>query len=253
MLKFASLCIGLCLSFPALAAPIHQFNDLALAPDGGKTVTIESDDPGNLADEPHGVVVVRDPGGNVVAHYDPCPKCRYADPAWAPRGDGFVFFAADEKAGKTTLYGIDAGKAKALTVIAGLANTVRFSPDGSRIALLVTLGAKKKTGATEAGAPQVGEIGETNDEQRIAVLPAGGGQLKPVSPADTYVYEFSWTPDGKGFVATAAKGNGDNNWWVASSIMSTPRQARCASSPNPTCKWICRVCRRTAPSPLSAD
>ena len=48
------------------------------------------------------------------------------------------------------------------------------------------------------------------------MLPAGGGKLKPVSPADTYVYEFSWTPDGNGFVATAAKGNGDNNWWVAS-------------------------------------
>ena len=24
-----------------------------------------------------------------------------------------------------------------------------------------------------------------------------------------------WTPDGKGFVVTSAKGNGDNNWWVA--------------------------------------
>ena len=47
-------------------------------------------------------------------------------------------------------------------------------------------------------------------------MPAGGGQLKLVSPADTYIYEFSWTPDGKGFVVTAAKGNGDNNWWVAS-------------------------------------
>ena len=50
------------------------------------------------------------------------------------------------------------------------------------------------TGAIEAGAAQVGEIGENNDEQRIAVLPAKGGALKLVSPADTYVYEFDWTP-----------------------------------------------------------
>jgi dipeptidyl aminopeptidase/acylaminoacyl peptidase len=61
----------------------------------------------------------------------------------------------------------------------------------------------------------VGEIGASEDEQRIAVMPATGGALKPVSPADTYIYEFSWTPDGKGFAATAAKGNGDNNWWIA--------------------------------------
>jgi Tol biopolymer transport system component len=107
------------------------------------------------------------------------------------------------------------GAPRTVGTIDGVANTVRWSPDGSRIALLVTLGAKKKTGATEAAAPMTGEIGEDNDEQRIALVPAGGGALKPLSPADTYIYEFTWTPDGKGFVATEAKGNGDNNWWVA--------------------------------------
>jgi dipeptidyl aminopeptidase/acylaminoacyl peptidase len=30
-----------------------------------------------------------------------------------------------------------------------------------------------------------------------------------------YVYEYSWSPDGKRFVATAAHGNGDNNWYIA--------------------------------------
>jgi len=126
-----------------------------------------------------------------------------------------VFLAADEKAGKTTLYRAAGGKAQSLTVISGVANTPRFSADGARIAILATLGAHKKTGAIQAAAPLVGEIGENNDEQRIALVSASGGALKPVSPADTYVYEYSWTPDGKGFAATAAKGNGDNNWWIA--------------------------------------
>jgi dipeptidyl aminopeptidase/acylaminoacyl peptidase len=79
----------------------------------------------------------------------------------------------------------------------------------------VTLGAHKKTGAVEAGAAQVGEIGTSTDEERIAIIPASGGALKPISPADTYIYEFDWTPDGNGFAATGAKGNGDNNWWIA--------------------------------------
>jgi dipeptidyl aminopeptidase/acylaminoacyl peptidase len=81
--------------------------------------------------------------------------------------------------------------------------------------MLATVGARKKTGATEAGVPLTGEIGEVNDEQRIALVPAQGGEMRFASPADTFVYEYDWTPDGKGFVATAAKGDGDNNWWVA--------------------------------------
>ena len=202
---------------PALAAPtvVHQFADLALAPDGGRTATVESDDPGNLAEEPHGAVVARDANGKILAHYDPCPTCRYSDPAWSPKSDMLVFLATDDKAGKTTLYGTQSGNAKALTEIAGVANTPRFSADGAHIALLVTLGAHKMTGAIEAGAAQVGEIGAKPDEQRIAVMPASGGALKPVSPADAYIYEYFWTPDGKGFAATSARGNGDNNWWIA--------------------------------------
>ena len=106
-------------------------------------------------------------------------------------------------------------KVTALTTIKGVANTARWSDDGGRIALLATVGAKKLTGAVEAGAAQVGEIGVEDDEQRIGIVPAQGGALQLVSPADTFVYEYDWTPDGKGFVVTSAKGNGDNNWWVA--------------------------------------
>ena len=39
--------------------------------------------------------------------------------------------------------------------------------------------------------------------------------VRQVSPADLYVYEYDWSPDGKRFAATAAHGVGDNNWWLA--------------------------------------
>src|ERR1700743_1100076 len=86
------------LAFPALAAApaMHQFDDLALSSDGTQTATIESDDPGNLKDEPHGAVVGRNTSGAVVAHYDPCAVCRYSDPAWSPHGDVLVFLATDD-------------------------------------------------------------------------------------------------------------------------------------------------------------
>jgi dipeptidyl aminopeptidase/acylaminoacyl peptidase len=39
--------------------------------------------------------------------------------------------------------------------------------------------------------------------------------VKQISPADLYVYEYDWSPDGRSFAATAAHGAGDDNWWIA--------------------------------------
>jgi dipeptidyl aminopeptidase/acylaminoacyl peptidase len=84
---------------------------------------------------------------------------------------------------------------------------------------LVTLNAAKEVGATQAGVRQVGEIGESNDEQRIALFDLNGSvaadAVRPISPVGRYIYEYDWTPDGRGFVTSGALGNGDNQWWVA--------------------------------------
>ncbi len=47
------------------------------------------------------------------------------------------------------------------------------------------------------------------------MVDVASGKLRQISPADTYVYEYDWAPDGLRFAVTAALGNGDNNWWVA--------------------------------------
>ena len=220
MRRTLALCAVMALSLFAVNAPaapvvIRDHNHLALSAKGDRVANVEADDPGNLAEEPHGRVVVRDTQGKVVGSYDPCKTCKYSDTAWSPSSGALAFIATDRKAGTATLYAVKNGKPQRLTVVSGVANTVRYAPDGSRIGLLVTVGAHKMIGAVEAGAALVGEIGESNDEQRIAILPADGGAMTLVSPADTYVYEYDWTPDGNGFVVVSAKGNGDNNWWVA--------------------------------------
>jgi dipeptidyl aminopeptidase/acylaminoacyl peptidase len=205
----------LALPAAASAAPetLHQYGGLALAPAGDRLASVESDAAPNAASTPHGHIVVRAAAtGAVVETLDPCAACSYSGLAFAP--DGRLAFLAREK-GKTRLMLAGPGRTATLATIDGIAQTPRFSPDGGRIALLVTIGARKEAGATQAGVRQVGEIGEENDEQRIAIVPTAGGTLAPVSPADRYVYEYDWTPDGAGFVATSALGNGDNNWWVA--------------------------------------
>ena len=216
--RFAMLASGLLVANVSNAAApviIHDHDALAISATGDRVADVEATDPGNLSEEAHGAVVVRGADGKVLAQFDPCKTCKYSDTAWAPQADAVAFIGADTKADKTTLYIVEHDTLREAAHIAGVANTVRWSPDGTALALLVTPGAHKKTGAIEAGAALVGEIGVAEDEQRIAALPAQGGALKLVSPADTYIYEFNWTPDGKGFVATGAKGNGDNNWWIA--------------------------------------
>lgn len=199
----------------AAAAQLREYRAPAISAGGERIAAIESEAaaPGRRA---HAQVVVRDTvSGKVLAQYDPCASCSYDFPNWSPDRGSLAFIAADAAAGSATLWVVRNGQPRAAATIRGVANTARWSPDGARIALLATVGAKKQTGAVEAGERLVGEIGVNEDAQRIAVVPAQGGEARMVSPPDTYVYEYDWTPDGRGFVATSARGNGDNNWWVA--------------------------------------
>jgi len=212
-LRFAALLLAATAS-PALAAPIHQYGDLALAPKGDIIATVEDDNADNA------VIALRSARtGKVLRTIDPCAKCGYSGLTFGP--DGSLAYLARDRAAHTVTLMVDGGKTqRTVATIGGIAQTPRWSPDGKRIALLVTIGAAKESGATQAGVRQVGEIGEHSDEQRLTVFDAGGAPVaatavKPVSPADRYVYEYDWTPDGRGFVATTALGNGDNNWWVA--------------------------------------
>jgi len=212
---------------PASPAGLHQHSDLALSPAGDRVATVDSLEPfaaptsTQAPAPPHGQIVVRSVhGGAALVRLDPCATCSYDALTWSPDGKSLAFIASDHKAGIALLEvaSSEAGApVRTLAKIFGVADVARWSPDGTKIALLAVPGAHKQIGATQAGAAQVGDLDalDVADEQRIGVVAASGGEVAYVSPADTFVYEYSWTPDGRGFVATAAKGNGDNNWWVA--------------------------------------
>ncbi|QBE64114.1 S9 family peptidase [Pseudoduganella lutea] len=192
------------------AAAMRDYKAVALSPAGERIAALESVDTGVPGRRPHAIVVVRDAAtGKIVDEFDPCKACAYDRPSWSPDGKSVAFIGST--GGKATLY----VGTRTLASVDGNAHSARFSPDGRSLALLATVGARKETGATAAGARLVGEIGGNHDAQRIATVPVSGGVLKLLSPGDTYIYEYDWTPDGKGFVATGAKGDGDNNWWVA--------------------------------------
>ncbi len=198
-------------------AGMRTYRTLAMTASGERIAAVEAVE-GEARTGPR--IVVRDTAtGRIASTWQKadCAQCRLESLAWSPDQKTLAAIVADPRAGTAGVVLVRDGRVTPLATIRGVAGTVRWSPDGRQVAFLATVGAKKLTGAVEAGARQVGEIGlaQEEDEQRIAIVPAAGGDYRLVSPGDTFVYEYDWTPDGKGFVVTSAKGNGDNNWWIA--------------------------------------
>ncbi|MFZ3264084.1 MAG: S9 family peptidase [Terriglobales bacterium] len=117
-----------------------------------------------------------------------------------------------------------------LADLKGYAETPRFSPDGTKLAILYIEDMPRVAGPLQPMTPLAGVLGEKIFEQRIAVVDLesnkpgssslassnpGSKKLTQVTPADIYVYEYDWTPDSRGWAAIAAHGSGDNNWWIA--------------------------------------
>jgi dipeptidyl aminopeptidase/acylaminoacyl peptidase len=97
----------------------------------------------------------------------------------------------------------------------GYVQTLSFSRDGSKLAFLFIEGMPRVAGPLQPMTPLAGEIDQKIYEQRIATIDLPTDHLEQVTPPDVYVYEYDWTPSGQAWVATAAHGNGDANWWVA--------------------------------------
>jgi len=97
----------------------------------------------------------------------------------------------------------------------GYVQAPRFSPDGSKLAILFIEGMPRVAGPLQPMTPLAGVIDHKIFEQRITTIDLSTDHLTQVSPADVYVYEYDWTPDSEAWAATAAHGNGDANWWVA--------------------------------------
>jgi dipeptidyl aminopeptidase/acylaminoacyl peptidase len=237
------------LALALAAAPVppdhvHLYHDVVISPKGDLIAAIEADDPLTSEAEPHPVVVVRKRAdGAIVGQYDPCKTCFYSSAAWSPDGQALAFVSSDRKTKSATLQLLRGGRLDVALSFNGLLEDPRWSPDGQTLAVLATDRPRKQTGATQAGAPIVGEIGGATDEQRVAIMAVPkpgetGGALKFLSPADTFVYEYDWAPDGKAFAVTAAKGDGDNNWWIAKlAAVGVDGSFRVIADPGVQMKW----------------
>jgi dipeptidyl aminopeptidase/acylaminoacyl peptidase len=138
------------------------------------------------------------------------------DPVWSPDSRMLAIFSSASQKEQRQLWIVnaDSSNPKKITDLKGYAARPQWSHDGKQIAFLYVEGAGGG-GPLMAADATTGVIDRAIHNQRIAVLDIASGKLRQVSPENLHIYDFDWSPDDQMFVATAAPGPGDNNWWIA--------------------------------------
>ena len=138
--------------------------------------------------------------------------------AWSPTSERIVFMAdlpGTTPSAQLWTAAADGSSATKRAELKGYADAPSFSPDSSRLAVLFTESMPRVAGPLGPMTPLAGVVGEKIYEQRLATIDLGTNALKQITPTDVYVYEYEWTPDGHSWVAVAAHGSGDAQWYVA--------------------------------------
>jgi dipeptidyl aminopeptidase/acylaminoacyl peptidase len=199
-------------------ALVHRYLSVEISPDGKFVASVEGDSSRSGGAPTIRDLVIRPAGtGAAVTVAMPCgrvPQCWAGSPTFSPDGKQLAFALRTPGSYARSVYTVapDGSGLSKLLDFGGTIEELRYMPD-ARLAMLATQNATKEVGATQAGAPIAGDLDAAPPEQRIAVLDKG--VMRWISPPDLYVYEYDWRGGAKGFVGTAAPGDGDNNWWTA--------------------------------------
>ncbi len=137
--------------------------------------------------------------------------------AWSPDSRRLAFLSYASNPKQEQVYVADpanpAGAVK-LTWLDGYVTDLRWTPDGQNIGFLYAPGGGGG-GPLQAAKPETGVIGSAIHNQQLTEVPAAGGPFRTMSPSELNIYEYDWSPDGEQYVAIAAPGPADNNWWTA--------------------------------------
>src|SRR5881296_3035884 len=190
------------------------YDDVALSPDGAHVAWAQS-----TAASTSKQTYIRKTSKSTPATLVKIPITRERtdfDPVWSSDSKTLTVFSStgEKEQRQLWLVNADGSNPKKITDLNGYAARPRWSHDGKQIAFLYVEGAAGGGPLTAAPAT-TGVVDAAIHNQRIAVLDVGTERLRQVSPPDLHIYDFDWSPDDKTFVATAAPGPGDNNWWIA--------------------------------------
>lgn len=221
-LPAASASPGSSPSVPSVVASqqsVRHFHDIAISPDGDRaTWSLKVAD--KDGQEMLGAISVAGVAGGkahrLTASRDGKAHREYGA-AFSPDGKTIAFLSDAAAPGQMQVWLAPAagGAPRQLTRVKGQLDHLLWSPDGRAVAFLFVEGSTQETGALTAYKPDSGLVEDTVEEQRIAIADLKTGKVRSVSPADLFVYDYDWSPDGRTFAAEAAKGSGTNNYWIA--------------------------------------
>jgi dipeptidyl aminopeptidase/acylaminoacyl peptidase len=219
---------------------VRDFQQAEISPDGKRVAWVESLPGPGGAPSPNSAIYIADVTApttkkRITAGDGKAPHEEH-DIAWSTDSKQLAFLSDALKVGQLQLFIVsvsgtqvakgpaarkaaskqEAAAAKQLTHVKGFLAGPGWSPDSKTIALLFTENATRAAGPLVAETPDEGVVSEDFLEQRLTLVDVATAKLRQLSPADTYVYEFDWSPDGKQLAVTSAKGNGDDNWYIAS-------------------------------------
>ena len=145
-------------------------------------------------------------------------KLELRDAAWSSDSKQLAFLAdlpGEAPSAQLWTVPVEGGTPSKHADLKGNAASPSFSPDGSKVALLFIEGMPRQPGPLQPMTPMAGVVGEKVYEQRLTTIDLSNNAVTKITPADVYIYEYDSTPDGRSWVATAAHGSGDANWYVA--------------------------------------
>jgi dipeptidyl aminopeptidase/acylaminoacyl peptidase len=184
-----------------------RFDEAAISPDGAQVAYIVG-----------GALAVIPANGGTDRPIMVEGKLDLRDVSWSRDSKQIAFIAdlaGDVPAAQIFTAALDGSAPLKRAEVKGYAATPTFSPDGSRLALLFIKDMPRAAGPLQPMTPLAGVIDDKVYEQRLTTIDLATKALTQVTPADIYIYEYDWMPDGQGWVATAAHGSGDANWYVA--------------------------------------
>lgn len=194
---------------------VRQIEAVQISPDGAQLAWVVR------TNGKDGVEVAKADGSDMRRVSDDKPgSCSSSDIAWAPDSRHLAFVSDCAGGGKQkALLVMDVtakGGPQHLADLPGMSDGLSWSPDGKSLGFLYVPNGTRRASAVYAAKPASGEIGVDGLEvQRVATVDARGGAVRLLTDANTYAYEFSWSPDSRRIAYVGAPPPGDNNWWVA--------------------------------------
>ena len=189
--------------------------DIALSPDGAHVAWVQST-AASKTKRTSILATYGDMGAALVINVGPSGERIDSGLAWSPDSKSLALFSTAGEKEQKQLWTVNAAgfHDQKLTDLKGYAARPHWSHDGKQIAFLYIEGAGGG-GPLVAAPATTGVVDTAIHNQRIGILDLATHAVRQVSPPDLHIYDFDWSPDDQMFVATAAPGPGDNNWWMA--------------------------------------